>query len=87
MWYISFNVLINKFTDSASRVVNRTADGSPWDTLFVNFGKEIKNMEFSVLHRMGSDSDPNDTVGRRDLELCYIWAFPTLSQAGINMFV
>ena len=40
-----------------------------------------------MLHRMGNESDPNDTVGHRDQELYYIWAFPTLHPAGINMFV
>ena len=54
---------------------------------FSNQGHSAKNMEFSVLHWMGSDSDPNDTVGRRDQELFYIWAFPTLHPAGINIFV
>ena len=54
---------------------------------FSNHGHSARNMEFSVLHWMGSDSDPNDTVGRRDQELFYIWAFPTLQPAGINVFV
>ena len=35
-------------------------------------------MEFSVLHRMGDENDPNDTAGRRGHELYYIWPCPTL---------
>ena len=69
-------------------VQNKKLQGStPVARHFSNQGHSTKNMEFSVLHRMGSDSDPNDTVGRRDKELFYIWAFPTLHPAGINMFV
>ena len=50
-------------------------------------GHSNKNMEFSVLHRMGSDTNPNDSVGRRDQELFYILSFPTLHPASINIFV
>ena len=44
-----------------------------------------KNMEFSVLHKMRETSNPNDTKGHRGKELFYIWGFPTLYPAGINI--
>ena len=47
----------------------------------------VKHMEFSILHWMGDPINPNTTNRRRSQELYYIWAFPTLHPAGINMFV
>ena len=47
----------------------------------------VRNMEFSVLHWMGIDTNPNSTKCHRDQELFYIWAFPILHPAGINIFV
>ena len=37
----------------------------------------VKNMEFSVLHWMGNDTNPNSTKSHRGQGLFYIWAFPT----------
>ena len=54
---------------------------------FVLIKEKVRKGSLCNKQGMGSDSDPNDTVGRRDQELFYIWAFPTLQPAGINVFV
>ena len=42
-------------------------------------------MEFGILHWMGDPSNPNASLRRKRQELYYIWAFPTLHSAGINI--
>ena len=66
---------MNGLEVQSGSVFNTPASGTP------------VNMEFSVLHRMGDSHNPNDTAGRRGQKLFYIWEFPTLHPAGINMFV
>ena len=46
-----------------------------------------KHMEFSIIHWLGNDNNPDATKLRRDKELFYIWALPSLTPAGINVFV
>ena len=60
---------------------------TPVSRRFSSPNHSMKNMEFSVLHRMEDRNNPNNTKGRRGQELFYIWAFPTLHPAGINIFV
>ena len=50
-----------------------------------NVAKLIRD-NWNIIQNMDG-SNPNDTKGRRGLELFYIWAFPTLRPAGINIFV
>ena len=60
---------------------------TPVSRHFTQKNHSVRNMEFSILQWMGDPSSPNATTRRRRQELYYIWAFPTLHPAGINMFV
>ena len=61
-------------------------NSTPVSRHFSSPNHSSKNMVFAVLHKMRESSNPNDTKGRRGQELFYIWAFPTLYPAGINIF-
>ena len=60
---------------------------TPVSRHFTQKNHSLKNMEFSIFQWMGDPTSPNATSRRRSQELYYIWAFPTLHPAGINMFV
>ena len=60
---------------------------TPVSRHFTQKNHSVKNMEFSIFQWMGDPTSPNATSRRRSQELYYIWAFPTLHPAGINMFV
>ena len=60
---------------------------TPVSRHFTQKNHSVKNMELSILQWMGDPTSPNATTRRRRRELYYIWAFPTLHPAGINMFV
>ena len=54
---------------------------------FTQNNHSVRNMEFSIFHRMGDPTIPNASTKYKSQELYYIWAFPTLQPTGINMFV
>ena len=60
---------------------------TPVSMHFTEKNHSVKNMEFSILLWMGDPTSPNATTRRRCQELYYIWAFPTLHPAGINLFI
>ena len=60
---------------------------TPVSRHFTQKNHSVKNMEFSIFQWMGDPTSPNATSRRRSQQLYYIWAFPTLHPAGINMFV
>ena len=60
---------------------------TPVSRHFTQKNHSVKNMEFSIVQWMGDPTSPNATTRHRHQELYFIWAFPTLHPAGINMFV
>ena len=60
---------------------------TPVSRHFTQKNHSVKSMEFSIVQWMGDPSSPNATTRHRRQELYFIWAFPTLHPAGINMFV
>ena len=78
----------NRMYEHHSSVQKFSTDKStPVSRHFSQKDHSVKHMEFSILHWMGDPINPNTTNRRRSQELYYIWAFPTLHPAGINMFV
>ena len=78
----------NRMYEHYSSVQKFQADkATPVSRHFTQKNHSVKHMEFSILHWMGDPTSPNATTRRRRQELYYIWAFPTLHPACINMFV
>ena len=55
--------------------------------MFTQPQHSAKHMEFSIIHWLGNDNNPDATKLSRDKELYYIWALPSLTPAGINVLV
>ena len=79
--------IMNMYEHFRSVLNKKLHNSTPVSGHFSSPKHSCKNMEFSVLHRMRDDSYPDDTKGCRGHELFYIWAFPTLHPADINIFV
>ena len=78
----------NRMYEHYSSVQKFQADKvTPVSRHFTQKNHSRKHMEFSILHWMGDPTSPNATTRHRYQEVHYIWAFPTLHPAGINMFV
>ena len=60
---------------------------TPVSRHFTQKNHSVKSMEFSIVQWIVDPTSPNATTRRRRQELYFIWAFPTLHPAGINMFV
>ena len=69
---------VQKFQQDKSTPVSRH---------FSQNNHSVRNIEFSIHHWMGDPTSPNSSSRCKAQELYYIWAFPTLHPAGINMFV
>ena len=78
----------NRMYEHYSSVQKFIAEKStPVSRHFTQKNHSVRNMEFCILQWMGDPTSPNATTRRRRQELYFIWAFPTLHPAGINMFV
>ena len=60
---------------------------TPVSRHFSQHNHGVKDMEFSIIHWMGSPDKSDNTPARRSQELYYIWLLPTLAPAGINIFM
>ena len=78
----------NRMYEHFNSVQKYQADkATPVSRHFSQNRHSVRNMEFSIMQWMGDPTSPNATNRRKRQELYYIWAFPTLHPAGINMFV
>ena len=76
----------NRMCEHYSSVQKFQAEkATPVSRHFTQKNHSVRNKEFSILHWMGDPTSPNAKIRCRRQELCYIWAFPTLHPAGINM--
>ena len=70
-----------------SATVEKLKDSTPVSRHFTQKNHSVKNMEFSIIHWLGTQLSPDSTKYCRDQELYYIWEIPNLSPAGINVFM
>ena len=63
-----------------SVIVVKNSDPTPVARHFTLPNHSVKNIEFSIIHWLGCDMNPDATRILIEKELYYIWALPSLTQ-------